>query len=117
MLDNRAISQDFTHLHLHTQYSLLDGAIRMDELMPAIKARGMNSVAVPDHGNMFGAVHAFKTAKRHGVKYIAGCEVYVAGKSRHDRQSRDSAHLVLLAKDNEGYKNLSYLVSMGYMEG
>ncbi len=110
-------ASDFTHLHLHSQYSLLDGAIRMDELLPAVVEKGMNSVAVTDHGNMFGAVHFYKTAKKHGVKPILGCEAYVAGGSRHDRQSRDSAHLVLLAKDNEGYKNLSYLISMGFMEG
>jgi DNA polymerase-3 subunit alpha len=110
-------STDFTHLHLHSQYSLLDGAIRMDELLPAIAEKGMNSVAVTDHGNMFGAVHFYKQAKKHNIKPILGCEAYVAGGSRHDRQNRDSSHLVLLAKDNEGYKNLSYLISMGFMEG
>jgi DNA polymerase-3 subunit alpha len=110
-------ASDFTHLHLHSQYSLLDGAIRMDELVPAIAEKGMTSVAVTDHGNMFGAIHFYKTAKKHGIKPILGCEAYVAGAGRHDRKARDSAHLVLLAKDNEGYKNLSYLISMGYMEG
>ena len=108
----------FAHLHLHTQYSLLDGAIRMDELAPAIKERGMDSVAVTDHGNMFGAVHFYQQAKKHGVKPILGCEAYVAGpKGREDRTDRTASHLVLLAKDNEGYKNLSHMISMGYMEG
>lgn len=107
----------FTHLHLHTQYSLLDGAIRMDDLLPTIKSKGMGAVAVTDHGNMYGAVHFYNQAKKHGIKPIFGCEAYVAAGDRHDRTSRDSAHLVLLAKDNEGYKNLSYLISMGFMEG
>jgi DNA polymerase III subunit alpha len=109
-------SQGFTHLHLHTQYSLLDGAIRMDELAPTIKEKGMNSVAVTDHGNMYGALHFHKQAKKHGVKPIFGCEAYVAP-DRKDRTARESAHLVLLAKDNEGFKNLTYLISMGFMEG
>src|SRR5690606_17097147 len=106
------------HLHLHTQYSLLDGAIRMDDLCPAIKEKGMNSVAVTDHGNMYGAVHFYKNAKKHGLKPIMGCEAYVAGpKGRFDKSDRSASHLILLAKDNEGYKNLTYLVSMGFMEG
>lgn len=107
----------FTHLHLHTQYSLLDGAIHMDDLCPTIKERGMNSVAVTDHGNMYGAVHFYKAAQKHGIKPILGCETYVAPKGRKDRSDRTAAHLILLAKDNEGYRNLSYLVSMGFMEG
>src|SRR5687767_1164013 len=112
-----AANPGFTHLHLHSQYSLLDGAFRMDELVPAIKEKGMTSVAVTDHGNMYGAVHFYKTAKKHGIKPILGCEAYVAGgKGRLDRTNREAAHIVLLAKDNEGYKNLSYLISMGFME-
>jgi DNA polymerase III subunit alpha len=108
----------FTHLHLHTQYSLLDGAIRLDDLMPVVKEKGMDTVAVTDHGNMYGAVHFYKAAQKHGLKPILGCEAYVAGpKGRHDRTDRMSSHLILLAKDNEGYKNLSYLISMGFMEG
>ncbi|MEZ0311743.1 MAG: DNA polymerase III subunit alpha [Myxococcota bacterium] len=111
-------SGGFTHLHLHSQYSLLDGAIRLADLVPTVKEKGMTSVAVTDHGNMFGAIDFYKTAKKHGVKPIMGCEAYVAGsKGRHDRTDRTSAHMVLLAKDNEGYKNLSYLISMGFMEG
>lgn len=107
----------FTHLHLHTQYSLLDGAIHMDRLGAAVLDRGMDSVAVTDHGNMFGAVHFFKAAKKAGVKPIFGCEVYVAGKDRTDRTKRSSFHLVLLAKNDTGFRNLRYLVSMGYLEG
>jgi len=107
----------FVHLHLHTQYSLLDGAILMDALGPAIKARGMDSVAVTDHGNMFGAVHFFKSARKAGVKPIFGCECYVAGTDRTDRTKRSSFHLVLLARNDVGFANLRYLVSMGYLEG
>jgi DNA polymerase III subunit alpha len=108
----------FTHLHVHTQYSLLDGAIRLDDLLPAVKGMGMNAVAVTDHGNMYGAVHFYKSAKKHGIKPIIGCEAYVAGpKGRRDRTERSSAHLVLLAENNEGYKNLAYLISMGFLEG
>ncbi len=111
-------SSGFTHLHLHSSYSLLDGAIRLSELVPTVKEKGMTSVAVTDHGNMFGAIDFYKTAKKHDIKPIMGCEAYVAGsKGRHDRTDRSSAHMVLLAKDNEGYKNLSYLISMGFMEG
>jgi DNA polymerase-3 subunit alpha len=112
-------SQGFTHLHLHSQYSLLDGAIRVDDLLPAVKEKGMDSVAVTDHGNMYGAVHFYKTAKKHGVKPIMGCEAYVATgpQGRTDKTSRESAHIVLLAKDNEGYKNLTYLISAGFLEG
>ncbi len=111
-------SSGFTHLHLHSSYSLLDGAIRLSELIPTVKDKGMTSVAVTDHGNMFGAIDFYKTAKKHGIKPIMGCEAYVAGnKGRLDRTDRMSAHMVLLAKDNEGYKNLSYLISMGFMEG
>lgn len=112
-----AAGGEFTHLHLHSQYSLLSGAIRIDELMPRIKELGMSAVALTDNGNMYGAVHFYKAARKHGIRPIFGCDAYVAEKSRHDRQSRDSAHLVLLAQNNVGYKNLSYLVSMGFMQG
>ncbi|MBT6175708.1 MAG: DNA polymerase III subunit alpha [Deltaproteobacteria bacterium] len=107
----------FTHLHLHTQYSLLDGAIRMEDLAPSIEERGMASVAVTDHGNMYGAVDFYKRANKQKIKPIFGCEAYVASGDRMDKTKRDSAHMVLLAKDNEGYKNLTYLTSMGFMEG
>jgi len=107
---------EFSHLHLHTQYSLLDGAIRLEDLFPQVLARGMKSVAITDHGNLFGALDFYETAKKHGVKPIFGCETYVAP-DRHDRNERKSNHLILLAKDNVGWKNLSYLNSMGYLEG
>jgi DNA polymerase-3 subunit alpha len=110
-------TSDFAHLHLHTQYSLLDGAIHMDALGQAVLDRGMRSVAVTDHGNMFGAVHFFKAARKAGIKPIFGCEVYVAEEDRTDRSKRSSFHLVLLARNQVGFRNLRYLVSMGYLEG
>ncbi len=107
----------FVHLHLHSQYSLLDGAIRLSDLAPTVKEKGMDTVAVTDHGNMYGALDFAKTAKKEGVKPIFGCEAYVAQKGRKDRTARDAAHIILLAKDHEGFRNLKYLVSMGFLEG
>jgi DNA polymerase III subunit alpha len=107
----------FTHLHLHTQYSLLDGAIRVKDLFPKVHELGMDTVAVTDHGNMFGAIDLYTEAKAAGVKLIFGCETYVAATDRHDRTNRRNYHLILLAKNEAGYKNLSYLNSMGYLEG
>ncbi|MBN2573335.1 MAG: DNA polymerase III subunit alpha [Deltaproteobacteria bacterium] len=106
----------FTHLHLHTQYSLLDGAIRLDELFPKAMAMGMKQVAMTDHGNLFGALDFYVKAREHGCKPILGCETYVA-EDRFDRSERRSHHLVLLAKNLAGWKNLSYLNSMGFLEG
>jgi DNA polymerase-3 subunit alpha len=108
---------EFTHLHVHTQYSLLDGAIRVKDLFPTLKARGMDTVAVTDHGNMFGAIDLYTEAKQHDVKVIFGCETYVAAADLRDRTNRRNYHLVLLAENEVGYKNLSYLNSMGYLEG
>lgn len=108
---------EFSHLHLHSQYSLLDGAIRVSDLFGRINELGMNSVAVTDHGNMFGAVDLYKASKKHGVKLIFGCETYVAASSRKDKTNRRSYHLVLLAKNKVGFQNLQYLNSMGYLEG
>ena len=107
----------FTHLHLHTQYSLLDGAIRVKDLFKKTTELGMDAVAVTDHGNMFGAVDLYTEAKAAGKKLIFGCETYVASTDRHDRTNRRNYHLILLAKNDVGYKNLSYLNSMGYLEG
>ncbi|HEY3807906.1 MAG TPA: DNA polymerase III subunit alpha [Kofleriaceae bacterium] len=107
----------FTHLHLHTQYSLLDGAIRVKDLFPKVHELGMDTVAVTDHGNMFGAIDLYTEAKAAGVKLIFGCETYVAATDRADRTNRRNYHLILLAKNDVGYKNLSYLNSMGYLEG
>ncbi len=108
----------FTHLHLHTLYSLLDGAIRMKDLIKTVQAKGMKSVAVTDHGNMFGAVDFYKKAKDAALKPIIGLEAYVAGpKGRTDRTEKIANHLILLAKNKEGYQNIRYLSSMGYLDG
>ena len=110
----------FTHLHLHTEYSLLDGACRIGELMQAVKARGQTAVAITDHGNMFGAVEFYKAAKEAGVKPIIGCEVYVAARSRFDKvRGADSEryHLILLCKNMTGYRNLIAMVSKAWTEG
>ena len=111
------MTQSFTHLHVHTQYSLLDGAIRVKDLFAKTKELGMDTVAVTDHGNMFGAIDLYSEAKAHGTKLIFGCETYVAATDRHDRTNRRNYHLILLAKDDVGYKNLSFLNSKGYLEG
>ncbi len=110
-------SSSFVHLHLHSQYSLLDGAVRLPDLVAKVAELKMPAVAVTDHGNMFGAVDFFQQAIAAGIKPIIGCEIYVAPKSRFDKTRRGSFHLVLLARTQEGYSNLKYLVSMGYLEG
>src|SRR5512139_4156176 len=103
---------DFVHLHLHTLYSLLDGAIRIGDLSRPVKERGMDTVAVTDHGNLFGAIDFYKSAKAAGIKPILGMEAYVAGpKGREDRSEKVSHHLILVAKNAEGYANLRYLSS------
>jgi len=108
----------FTHLHLHSLYSLLDGAIRLGELMTVVKEKGMSAVAVTDHGNMYGTVDFFLKAKAAGVKPIFGMEAYVAGpKGRLDRSEQVNHHLVLLAKNEEGFANLRTLSSMAFTEG
>jgi DNA polymerase-3 subunit alpha len=108
---------DFAHLHLHSQYSLLDGAIRTKDLCKVVRERGMNAVAVTDHGNMFGALQFYQEAKAHGVKPIFGCEVYVADGDMKARTERKSYHLVLLARNETGFKNLQFLVSKGHLDG
>ncbi len=109
---------DFVHLHLHTLYSLLDGAIRIKDLLKTVQAKGMKSVAVTDHGNLFGAVDFYKKAKDAGVKPILGMEAYVAGdKGRLDRTERIGRHLILLAKNAEGWANLRVLSSKAFTEG
>jgi len=110
------MSSPFTHLHLHSQYSLLDGAIRLTDLFPRLHEYGMTSVALTDHGNMFGALDFYKKAIRAEIKPIFGCEVYVAPNMR-DRSCRERHHLVLLARNLEGYRNLIYLVSKAHLEG
>jgi DNA polymerase-3 subunit alpha len=109
---------DFIHLHLHTLYSLLDGAIRIPDLLKTVQSKGMKTVAVTDHGNLFGAVDFYRAAKAAGVKPILGMEAYVAGeKGRADRTERVGRHLILLAKNAEGWANLRYLSSMAFTEG
>ena len=111
---------DFVHLHLHSEYSLLDGACRLGELVKRVKELGQHSCAVTDHGNMFAAVEFYNTCKAQGIKPIIGCETYVAPRTRFDKVARvDSSpyHLILLCKNQEGYRNLIKLVSLSYTEG
>ncbi len=110
----------FVHLHVHTEYSLLDGVSRLNRLCSAAKERGQNAIAITDHGNLFGAVDFYKEAKKAGIKPIIGCEVYVAARSRFDKvHGVDSTrhHLVLLCKNETGYKNLTKLVSSAWVDG
>ena len=111
----------FTHLHVHTEYSLLDGSSKISELLPRARELGMDSLAITDHGVMYGVIDFYKKAKEVGVKPILGCEIYVAPGSRFDReQSRGEDryyHLVLLAENNQGYKNLMKIVTRGFTEG
>jgi DNA polymerase-3 subunit alpha len=115
----------FVHLHLHTEYSLLDGASRPEELAKRVAKQGMPACAITDHGNMFGAVEFYNAMKKEGVKPIIGCEMYVAYGSRHDKAGVEDGqadagannHLIVLASNDAGYKNLVKLVSAGYTEG
>ncbi len=108
----------FTHLHLHTEYSLLDGANQMGKLAKKLKSQGVSSVAITDHGNMFGAIDFYKTMKKEGIKPIIGIEAYIHnGEDLGDRTNRQRFHLCLFAKNEVGYKNLMYLSSMSYIEG
>jgi DNA polymerase-3 subunit alpha len=113
----------FVHLHCHTEYSLLDGANKVDKLFERIKALRQPAVAMTDHGNMFGAVEFYREAISHGIKPIIGCEIYVAPTSRFERKGIDKGpkeynnHLILLAMNQHGYRNLCKLVTLGYMEG
>lgn len=111
---------DFVHLHIHSEFSLLDGANRIKDLPVRAKELGMNAMAITDHGVMYGAIDFYKACKKEGVKPIIGCEVYVAPRSRFDKEpniDNKYNHLILLAKDNEGYQNLSKLVSIGFVDG
>jgi len=113
----------FVHLHCHTEYSLLDGANKVDKLFERIKGLKQPAVAMTDHGNMFGAVEFYREASKQGIKPIIGCEIYVAPTSRFEKKGVDKGpreynnHLILLAMNNQGYRNLCKLVSLGYMEG
>ena len=110
---------DFVHLHLHTEFSLLDGACRIEELLDEAVRLKMPAVAVTEHGNMFSSVAFHDHARDRGIKPILGCEVYVAPRSRFDKtgSQTETNHLVLLAENQEGYRNLTKLVSAGYTEG
>ncbi|MFI3209372.1 MAG: DNA polymerase III subunit alpha, partial [Eubacteriales bacterium] len=111
----------FTHLHVHTEYSLLDGSNKIKEYVARVKELGMNSAAITDHGVMFGAIDFYRAAKKEGIKPILGCEVYVTPNSRHDRELVSGEdryfHLILLAENNIGYDNLIKIVSKGFTEG
>lgn len=112
---------NFVHLHLHTEYSLLDGSIRLKDLFPLAREYGYDAVAITDHGTMHGVLHFYETALQQGIKPILGCELYVAPGSRFDKTAKGPKeagyHLVLLAENNEGYKNLLKLVSLAQFEG
>ncbi|MDM8514854.1 DNA polymerase III subunit alpha [Desulfobacterales bacterium HSG16] len=110
---------DFVHLHVHTQYSLLDGAIRLNSLMERAGQFGMKSVAITDHGTMFGALEFYEVAKKAEIRPVIGCECYVAPRTLKHKEPKDkkSSHLVLLAKNRTGYKNLCKLVSIAQLEG
>ena len=112
----------FVHLHLHSEYSLLDGACRIADIPKRAKECGHDAVALTDHGVMYGAVPFFKACKAEGIKPIIGCEVYVAGNSRFERSNSSDGsgkynHLVLLCKNDEGYRNLISMVSRSFTEG
>ena len=110
---------DFVHLHVHSQYSLLDGAIRFEDLFERARQFHMDALALTDHGNMFGVIEFYQKAIQHGIKPIVGCEAYVAPTDRHERKpgSDKPYHLTLLAKNRTGYHNLVQLVSLAHLEG
>ena len=112
----------FAHLHVHTEYSLLDGSNKIKECVARVKELGMNSVAITDHGVMYGVIDFYRAARAAGIKPILGCEVYVAPGSRFDKEAVGSGddryyHLVLLAENDLGYHNLMKIVSRGFTEG
>lgn len=111
---------DFVHLHVHTEYSLLDGASRIKDLVSAAKEAGMEALAITDHGNMYGAVTFYQECRKQGIKPVIGCEVYLAPGDRHERADVKGVryhHLILLAENETGYRNLTKLVSLGNIEG
>ena len=110
----------FTHLHVHSEYSLLDGFGRISDYVQTAKEMGMNALALTDHGVLFGGIEFYKACVARGINPIIGCEVYVAPRTLLDKESgKDSRpyHLILLAENNEGYRNLSKIVSKGFIEG
>ena len=110
----------YVNLHEHTEFSLLDGAARIKDLVSRAKELGMDSLAITDHGNMFGVIKFYKECKKQGIKPIIGCEVYTAERNKEDKDaSKDKAigHLILLCKNETGYKNLLKIVSDAYTDG
>lgn len=109
----------FTHLHVHTEYSLLDGFSRIDDILDKAQSYGMDSLAITDHGQMYGVIEFYKKAKERGIKPIIGCEVYISDKDHliKDPTNKRYYHLILLAKNNNGYKNLLKIVSEAYVNG
>lgn len=111
------MAERFTHLHVHTEYSLLDGASKIPDLLAHAKELGMDSLAITDHGVMYGAVEFYQEAHKQGIKPIIGCEAYLTAGSRFEKNNRDMYHLILLAENNVGYHNLMKLVSHSQLEG
>ena len=110
----------FAHLHVHTEYSLLDGACRIRDLPKLVKELGQTAVAITDHGVMYGAIDFYRACKAQGIHPVIGCEVYVARRTRLDKTyelDAESRHLVLLCENETGYRNLSYLVSQAFVDG
>ncbi len=111
----------FTHLHVHTEYSLLDGSNKISEYVARVKELGQTAAAITDHGVMYGVIEFYKAAKAAGIRPVLGCEVYVAPNSRFDRETAHGEdryyHLVLLAENNQGYGNLMKIVSRGFVDG
>ena len=110
----------FVHLHVHTEYSLLDGACRINKMMDRVKELGQNAVAITDHGVMYGCIDFYKAAKKAGIKPIIGCEVYVCPRRMSDRVhgiDNEAYHLVLLCENMQGYENLCKIVSQAFTDG
>src|SRR3989344_4153356 len=107
----------FTHLHVHTEFSLLDGLSKISKLVAKTKEFGQTHVAITDHGSLYGAIEFYKKATKEEIKPIIGCEIYLAKESRFDRTKSDANHLILLAENFEGYQNLMKIVTLGYTEG
>lgn len=120
-IERRRNYVEFTHLHVHTEYSLLDGSNKIKEYVARVKELGMDSAAITDHGVMYGVIDFYRAAREAGIRPILGCEVYVAPNSRYDREAGGGDdryyHLVLLAENNQGYQNLMKIVSKGFVEG